>query len=161
MDVAGIYGLYNTLTGKWYVGQSVGIFNRWNIAYKGLRCKSQVKIYRALLKYGYEAFEKVVLETCDDVDWILDYREMYWMRHLDSVKNGYNLKSGGSRGKHSDESRRKLSDSLRAHYKSHPPKPMSAEHRKKISDAVRGKPRKGWSKERRDKMLEKQRNWPF
>ena len=93
--VTGIYGLRNKINGKWYVGQSVDIYKRWK-SYRILKCKSQPKLYRTLKKYGYDTFEKVVIEECDSVEWILDYREMYWIRHLNSVKNGYNVSHGGS-----------------------------------------------------------------
>lgn len=108
----GIYGLRNKANGKWYVGQSVDVMDRWK-GYSNLKCKNQRKLQYALKKYGYESFEKVVIEECDNVDWILDYREMYWIRLLDSVKNGYNLTYGGRSGERSAEARRKLRDKMR------------------------------------------------
>lgn len=93
--VTGIYGLRNKTNGKWYVGQSLDICKRWK-SYRALKCKSQPKIYAALKKYGYESFEKVVIEECESVDWVLDYREMYWIRRFNSVANGYNVSHGGS-----------------------------------------------------------------
>lgn len=110
--VTGIYGLRNKTNGKWYVGQSVDIIDRWK-GYKGLKCKNQRKLQYALKKYGYESFEKTVIEECDNVDWILDYREMYWIRRLDSVKSGYNLTYGGRGGERSAEARQKLRDKMR------------------------------------------------
>lgn len=92
----GIYGLKNKINGKWYVGQSVDVIDRWNHAYKRVKCHTQPKIYNALKKYGYDNFEKIILEECDNVDWILDYREMYWIRSLNSVENGYNATYGGT-----------------------------------------------------------------
>lgn len=105
----GIYGLRNKITGKWYVGQSIDIHRRWHLGYELLHCKEQVKIYRALLKYGYDGFDKIILEECDTVDWILDYRETYWIRMLGSIKNGYNLKEGGCGGRLSEETKNKIS----------------------------------------------------
>jgi hypothetical protein len=98
--IAGIYGLKNKTTGKWYVGQSKDIISRWERDYKKINCKNQRKLYNALKKYGFDGFDKVVLEECEEIDWIIDYREMYWIRKLDSAsKNkGYNLKEGGSGG---------------------------------------------------------------
>jgi group I intron endonuclease len=107
--VCGIYGLKCKTTGKWYVGQSLNIFDRWEKAYKYKNCKGQRKIYRALLKYGYDDFDKIILEECNPIDWILDYREMYWMREYDSIKTGYNIREGGSHGKFSDETKMKMS----------------------------------------------------
>lgn len=102
----GIYGLRNKVNDKWYVGQSVDIGVRWR-EYRLLRCKSQPKLYNALLKYGYEGFEPQLLEECDVAS--LPNREEHWVKEKDSVKNGYNCKSGGyNGGKHSEETKQKL-----------------------------------------------------
>lgn len=113
----GIYGLRHKADGKWYVGQSVDIETRLN-DYRKLRCSKQPKIYRALLKHGFNSFDVVLLENCESVDWILDYREMFWIKRLDSVKNGYNITHGGHNGRHmtgikkSEETKLKISKSL-------------------------------------------------
>lgn len=111
--LVGVYGLRNKINGKWYIGQSTDIYDRWKNAYEKLKCKNQPKIYQALSKYGYKNFERIIIEQCDSVNWIIDYREMHWIRYYNSVKNGYNLKSGGSSGKHSDETKKKISDTLK------------------------------------------------
>jgi group I intron endonuclease len=106
MKQTGIYGLQNKFNGKWYVGQSVDIEGRWR-EYKSIRCRSQPKLYNALLKHGYEGFERVLLEECTLEQ--LPEREEYWVKEKNSVKNGYNCKSGGFKGgKHSDETKEKL-----------------------------------------------------
>jgi group I intron endonuclease len=106
--VVGIYGLRNKVNGKWYVGQSVDVLKRW-ARYSVCDCRKQRKLYNALKKYGYDNFEKVILEKCDSIEWILDYREMYWIRYLNSIKIGYNLTEGGSSGRKSSETRKKMS----------------------------------------------------
>lgn len=93
----GIYGLRNRLNGKWYIGQSVDIGDRWK-NYFYLNCRRQKKLYSALKKYGWENFDKILLEQTADVDWILDYREMFWIKHFDSFVNGYNATIGGQLG---------------------------------------------------------------
>jgi hypothetical protein len=109
--LVGIYGLQNKLKpDKWYVGQSIDMYDRWN-GYRLLDCKKQPKLYNALLKYGYENFEKVVIEKCEEIPWIMDYREMYWIRNLDCINNGYNCTEGGIGGRKSDETRKKMSES--------------------------------------------------
>jgi group I intron endonuclease len=112
--VSGIYGLRSKTTGKCYIGQSTDIFERWR-DYQMIRCKNQTKIYHALLKYGYDDFDRIIIEDVPTVGWIMDYREMYWIRKYDSVKNGYNIAEGGGVGisfkgrKHSEETKRKMS----------------------------------------------------
>lgn len=113
--IRGIYGLRCQKTNKWYIGQSSDIHKRFG-DYKGLRCKNQRKLYFALCKYGYDNFDKVILEIINDSDWIIDYREMYWIRYFVSIENGYNLAEGGKVGigflgrKHTDETRKKMSE---------------------------------------------------
>jgi|LakMenEpi03Aug12_release.lakeMendotaPanAssembly.Ray.scaffolds.fasta_scaffold618547_1 group I intron endonuclease len=124
----GIYGLRNKITGKWYVGQSVNIQKRWHYGYELLHCKTQPKIYRALLKYGYNNFDTIVIEECQEVSWILDYRETFWIRQLNSIKNGYNLREGGHSGKMSEETKDKIALARTG-------KRWSDEHKKIISAA--------------------------
>jgi len=69
--------------------------------------------------------------------------EIYWMEYFDSIKFGYNLREGGSNGRPSDETRRKIgaaslgrkftkdhSDKIGAFWRG---KKKSAEQKKKIS----------------------------
>ena len=127
----GIYGLKNKMNGKWYVGQSFDIRDRWHCAYELMHCKSQRKIHRALSKYGYNGFEKIVLEECPPDQIILNLREDYWMNYYNSIKNGYNIRRSGSRGHHSDETRRRISIAAMG-------KPKSIEARQNMSKARTG-----------------------
>jgi group I intron endonuclease len=135
----GIYGLKNKTNDKWYVGQSTDIFSRWDREYKGMRCQNQHKIYRALKKYGYNGFDKIILEECG-VEQLND-REVYWSEYYDSINNGYNLRVGGGRRgalsyetkeklrarKFTDEWKRKISDAKKG-------KTFSEEHKRKLSE---------------------------
>lgn len=108
--IVGIYGLQNKLKPeKWNIGQSWDIYKRWD-DYKMLSCGGQPKIYNAIKKYGYDGFEKRIIEMCDsDIDQeSLDLKESSWINHYNSIKNGYNLKGGGSKGKHSEETKQKI-----------------------------------------------------
>lgn len=143
--IAGIYGLLCRPTGKWYIGQSRNIRERESY-YRKLDCKRQPKIYNAIKKYGYENFDTFVIEKCDAVDWILDYREMFWIRHFDSLYRGYNctIGGGGSSGRiMSISSKMKVSASRTGKYcgeKNHNfGKSLSADVKQKISDAKTGK----------------------
>ena len=141
--LVGIYGLQNKLKPeKWNVGQSaVDICKRWN-RYKHLRCRAQPKVYNALLKYGYDGFEKIILEVCpkeiiekNEIQKWLDEREDYWITKFNCVENGYNCKGGGAHGKNSKEMNAKISASLKGKKKP----PVSDEHRKNLSIAAKGK----------------------
>lgn len=145
--ICGIYGLRHLTTDRWYIGQSRDIYYRWNKAYDRMHCKNQIKLWRALKRYGVESFEKRIIELCDlDIPQeVLDKKETSWITHFNSVENGYNLTYGGRCGKKSEETRRRISESntgkrhsdetrrkMSAHIK-------TAEHRKKMSLARRGK----------------------
>lgn len=168
--IVGIYGLRCRTTNKWYVGQSIDVFGRWE-DYRKLRCKNQRKLYHALMKYGYGDFEKILIEPCDKVDWILDYREMYWIKRYNAFTDGYNLTEGGHIGltflgmKHTPEAKAKISssgkgrklssESIEKMRKSLTGKiygPRSLATRRKISESQRGKPGKKPSEKTRRRM---------
>lgn len=159
--VCGIYGLRSKTTGKWYIGQSVDIEDRWR-RYKRLCCKKQPKLLAALKKYGYHDFDTVVLEHLSDDVSILNDREVYWSTFYDSVNNGYNTREfGGSHGRFSAASRLKMAISqtgkpsgFRGRHHTDAAKkliglsrscrvgiPLSADHRKNIGNGNRGKTR--------------------
>jgi group I intron endonuclease len=105
----GIYGLRNKLNEKWYVGQSLDMHKRWLNDYKRMKCSRQPKIYNALKKYGYDGFDKVILEECPNDINFLNRREIFWIKYYNSMLNGYNLTGGGgAKGTYSPESIEKM-----------------------------------------------------
>lgn len=150
----GIYGLQNKIKPeKWYVGQSVDVDYRWS-QYAKLNVRSQPKLKRALLKYGYDAFEKVILEECADEKETLDQREDYWIVQKDSIKNGYNCRRGGSRGRHSDETRKLLSEIAKK-------RTYSVATRQKMSATRTGMKHSETSKQKRREKLSGENNPMF
>lgn len=115
-DNCGIYVIRNRINEKMYIGQSHNILWRWTSHRSVLRsgrCPNR-HLQFAWNKYGENAFDFSILELCDIED--LDAREEYWIKHLDTVNCGYNIRSGGSssRGwKMSDEGRKHISDALK------------------------------------------------
>ena len=108
----GIYKITSP-SNRVYIGQSIDIERRFR-HYKRLACKEQVKIYNSFLKYGVDAHIFEVIELCDTED--LNNRERYYQNLYDSVNNGLNLlyvKSEHFNGGHSEESKKKISDSLK------------------------------------------------
>ena len=104
LKISGVYGIHCKITDKWYVGQSIDIQRRFR-SYKGLRCRSQPKLYNALLLYGIPNFEFVILDQCSDK--LVDL-ENQWISFYDSINNGYNIREGGPSGKFTSESREKM-----------------------------------------------------
>ena len=120
----GIYKITSP-SDKVYIGQSIDIERRFR-HYKRMVCKDQVKIYNSFLKYGVNAHIFEVLELCDTEH--LNNRERHYQDLYDSVANGLNLlyvKSEHFNGGHSEESKKKISDSLKG-------KTFTDEHKYKI-----------------------------
>jgi group I intron endonuclease len=122
-----IYLTTNTINNKIYVGQTT---QQNYLNYYG----SGIYIKNAINKYGTSAFEKVVLEECNDIEK-LNEAEQYWIKIL-SAQNldiGYNIANGGSGiGQHSEKTRKKMSDKRRN-------RKLTEEHIKNISKANKGK----------------------
>jgi len=107
--LSGIYKIVHKESGKCYVGLSVNIKNRWK-SHKSFAKPDgrRSAIYNAMRKYGVDAFEFEVLEYCDKE--VLEEKERFWIKNLDSVNSGYNLTWGGESNKDvSEETRKKLS----------------------------------------------------
>jgi group I intron endonuclease len=143
----GIYGLQNRLSpDKWYIGQTINpIGDRWD-AYRNLDCKYQIKLLRALKKYGYEQFNKVVLEVCPPDKAVLNERETYWIKHYNSIKGGYNIREGGTAGRMTDATKKKMSQA-------HLGKKFTEEHRRKLSIAATGRKGTPMTPEHKQKLM--------
>ena len=100
----GIYKITNP-KGKIYIGQSINIEQRWDYFYKTLNCKSQIKLYNSLLKYGWENHIKEIIEECNLEE--LNIKEIFWGEEFDVLKNGLNLRLGNGRGACSEETKQK------------------------------------------------------
>ena len=92
-------------SGKKYIGQCMDFKRRIN-NYKYLGCKKQPKIYRALLKYGFDSFKIEILEEVDKS--LLNEKEKFYILQFDSMRKGYNCTSGGDAYEVSDETKEKM-----------------------------------------------------
>jgi len=108
MIMIGIYKITSP-SGKVYIGQSVKIKDRIR-AYRGLRCKKQVKLYHSLLKYGFENHKVEIV--CECLIEELNEKERHYQELYDCIENGLNCTLTGTKdksGKLSLEHRRKIS----------------------------------------------------
>jgi group I intron endonuclease len=106
--MVGIYKIESP-SGKVYIGQSVNITDRKR-RYANLHCKGQRKIYRSIMKYGWDKHIFSVLIECE-INRLNDL-EIYYSELYDSTnpKTGLNLRyCGGSRGKASEETKKLMS----------------------------------------------------
>lgn len=104
-----IYKITNKLNGKSYIGKTVQEFER--------RCRPQaykscVALSAAFTKYGWENFDKSIIEDNVDENQLAS-REEYWIKFYKTmVPNGYNiieLYEGLNR--YTDETKQKISNS--------------------------------------------------
>ena len=107
---SGIYLIMNQINGKGYVGQAVNIEERWkqhkyrlNGQYHGNK-----HLQNAWNKYGKNNFVFIILEKC--AKSVLDQAEIFWIKFLDTYKNGYNNTEGGDKNPMDyEECRKKVS----------------------------------------------------
>jgi len=114
-----IYMTTNLINGKKYVGRC-SKDERWETGYLG----SGVLLKQAIRKYGCENFERIILEELPNSVTLRDAidLEKEWLVKLD-CKNSpdfYNMSNDtggmGAGDKHSDETKEKISDSMKVFY---------------------------------------------
>lgn len=109
-----IYCVEHKDSGRTYVGQTVQpILQRWRQHQKSSEC---ARLFRAIKKYGPDAFAVRLLDIAVSAD-DLDAREAFYIALFRSTDRrlGFNLMSGATGAhKHSEESRQKMSEALRA-----------------------------------------------
>lgn len=89
-----IYKITNSINNKVYIGKTSRSLNlRW-IEHKKESVFSDRPLYKAMRKYGLDAFNIALIEEVDESQ--LNEREQYWITFYDSYNhNGYNCTLGG------------------------------------------------------------------
>jgi group I intron endonuclease len=138
LSQSGIYCIRNLVSGRRYVGSAKKLSDRWKAHRYLLRdCRHHSRtLQRSWKKHGEEAFVFEVLELVDDPHQLVT-REQFWIDklHAANPKLGFNVSptAGNCLGvRHSDEAKAKMSAFQKG-------KPKSAEHRRAIGDAQKGK----------------------
>jgi group I intron endonuclease len=113
----GIIYIATSPSGKNYVGQTMySLEERWrDHKYDAFDPNKDhcVALNNAIRKYGHDKFIVNVLILCND-SYLDKYEEQFIDVYLSSdPKFGYNIKIGGSSGKHSDITKMKISNSLK------------------------------------------------
>lgn len=141
----GVYCITNKLNGKAYIGQSWNIHNRLR-DYKTYCSRSNSHLRSAFNKYGMENFYFGVVELFpDDVSQsILDAAEDEYIMAGNRMNPifGYNMRRGGSHGKHGEELRRLIAQIQTG-------RKLSDEHKRKIGEKSKGR---YYSPETREKI---------
>lgn len=99
-----------------YIGQTTEISIEKR--YKGGVDKRQRKLYNSVNKYGWDLHIKEIIETIEFIDIKeLDLRETHWIRFYNSIIEGLNCREGGNNGLLSEESKSKISNSVKEYIK--------------------------------------------
>lgn len=110
-----VYCIENKLNGKKYIGITKGAIERRFKQHKQLaknNTKENQHLHDALIKYGFENF---IIYQQDEAKSIAELyeKEKYWIKTLDTKKNGYNETDGGE-GSHgrilSEETKQKIKE---------------------------------------------------
>lgn len=153
---SGIYQILNIVNGKRYIGSAVDIKGRWaahssDLLYGKHRNKHLQRSYN---KYGKKNFTFSVVEYVEVLEDLID-REQYYMDRYDwGMLYNLNPTAGSCLGikrsdemkeklrkfhtgrKHTEESKKKMSESTSGKNNPMYGKPCSAERKKNISDAL-------------------------
>ena len=164
----------NLVNGKFYIGSSYNINNRWNGHKACLKTNNHPSKYlqRAYNKYGKDNFIYEVLENCPENNLI--EREQYWMdfHKIYLPENGYNISptAGKTTGyKHTQESKEKMTILLKERISKMTPEkrkevfgkgrrnnPISKEHCEKLKEGLK---KSGWLSSDRKKEITKLANF--
>lgn len=183
-----IYKIENRINHKLYIGQTVQTLKERKNQHLRDSTKYDYPLYLAMRKYGLDCFEWTIIEEVENS--ALNEREHYWILFFDSMKKGYNCDEGGSAGIWSEDIKKKIGDALRgkkqklteeglqrkkaaAHNRvwtqearnkisaSRKGKKCSEDHRKALSEKLKGVPKKNkenyskiWTEEVRKRRSE-------
>ena len=122
--------------GKRYVGCTTQTKPEYRWGRNGEGYRYNKHFYSAILKHGWDNFEHEVFEVESEEEMYRKEVELISFYHSNDPKYGYNNSVGGEKSalgyKHSEESRKKMSEALKGK-----PKPHSEEARKHMSEAAK------------------------
>lgn len=141
----GIYMIQNKVNNKMYIGQAVDIEDRCGEHRRGLRggYHPNKHLQNSWKRDGEENFEFTILLECEEsqLNTFEEYYILELMTYNDRV--GYNKTYGGGSGRPTEETKRKLSESIKGKYCGEKSywygKHRSEETRRKMSEAGKGK----------------------
>lgn len=154
MKVCGVYKITNNETGKFYIGSSINIYQRWHVhkskLRRGIHCNQHLQ--NSWNKYGEEVFLFEILFQVDEESLLTEEQRVIDETDCCDRKIGYNkadnvfspmlgknhtqeaiekIRKFSAGRKHSDEAKNKISNA-------HKGKVYTKETRRKMSEAKRG-----------------------
>ena len=139
-----VYCIENLENGKKYIGQTTrDLVERFREHCGNSGTSVSPKLKNAIKKYGKDCFcVEVIWESNECTQDRLDAKEIELIEEIGTLHpNGYNLTRGGAGGRHSDETRKLLSEKSKRMWKD------------KRDDMV-AKRREQWTPERKAKLAE-------
>lgn len=124
--MVGIYKITSP-TGRVYIGQSIDIDRRFRF-YRNMNCKYQPVLFSSFKKYGVDTHSFEIIEEC--VEKLLDIKERFWQEFYDVLNGGLNCnltETSDKPKRHSEETKKKISESNKG-------KLVSKESRQKMSE---------------------------
>jgi group I intron endonuclease len=139
-----IYMVENTINNKKYIGQTIreDIKTRWKY-HKTLNSKKYIGqiLFNAYKKYGIDNFKFKIICVCFDED-TNKYEKEYINKYNTLYPNGYNLLIGGDNKKHSEITKKVLSEKMSGVNHPHYGKTPSLETINKMKMAYKNKIKK-------------------
>lgn len=89
-----IYGFYNLITQKWYIGSTFDLKDRIirHLYYLKHNCHHSQKLQRSFNKHGIDNFQLVILQNCNNYSSKdLTSTEEKYIKLFNSFENGYNM----------------------------------------------------------------------
>ena len=125
-----VYKHTNKTNGKVYIGMTVNTWEkRWDSGYR-----NNPHFSRAIKQYGKDGFKhKVVADNLTREEAETLERKLIQEYDSTNPEKGYNIELGGNHnGKHSQETKRKISESQKGRV-------FTDEHKQRISEALKGR----------------------
>ena len=160
-NICTIYLLTNKVNNKIYVGQTWGTCQD-RMGKDGSFYKNSIYLYNAINKYGADNFEYKHLAYCEKQE-DADLMEEYYINLYNSKDHdiGYNIKGGGSVGKHSSETIEKMSKTQKEIASKWTPEELA----KRVAPVInywngkkRGPHTEEWKEENSERMIEWHKN---
>jgi group I intron endonuclease len=129
-----IYKIINNVNGKLYIGKTEkSLSARWKLHLKHVKKGTNRYLYDAIRHYGVKNFSIEKIENVKSID-DLNKKERWWIKECQSKNKqfGYNMTDGGDGGKMLPSVYKRIADKKRGI-------PLTKEHRKKCSIALKGK----------------------
>jgi group I intron endonuclease len=150
----GIYKITNLENGKFYIGSSYNVYERWHCHRAKLKKNTHNNhhLQCSYNLYGKDKFKYSVLIFCDRENLLL-YEQMF----LDNLNPEYNIATDA---RAPNIGRKNSKEAIEKFRKARIGHPVSEETRKKISESLRGRPGHKHTEQARKKISESKKGLP-